>query len=161
MWGRGRRVRSKLVCFFASYRCALPQLGSWKCMIRPLRTHRTVITRPTTTAAMVGHHVEKGSARSKRSSRRSMVVLLSQLMHEFEKSLCSLLCTARDLGLNCNRSNNKYKFLLRAPTAAARPLLGFPWRQLNLNGLPRSVPFRSIPFRSASLRSVPAYFQFT
>jgi len=92
-------------------------------------THRTVITSPTTTAAIVGHQVEKGSAFSNMVSRRSMMTFLSLslwcvfvcvcnfktvtlrlLMHEYELwiyAVVTLLCTARDLGLNCNH-NNKY-----------------------------------------------------
>lgn len=93
-------------------------------------THRTVITRPTTTAAMVGHQVEKGSALSNRSSRRSMmsvcvcnvkIVTIRALIDariRIAYGNLRLLCTAHDLGLNCNR-NNKYKFSLRAPTTGA------------------------------------------
>lgn len=134
---------------------------------------------------MVGHQVEKGSALSNRSSRRSMMCVCVCVCVTSRLSLYGalidaririaygnlrLLCTAHDLGLNCNR-NNKYKFSLRAPTAGAASSLTSPalprpslyssalhtrisMATIEFKWLPRSV--HSVPFRS-----VPAYFQFT
>lgn len=145
-------------------------------------THRTVITRPTTTAAMVGHQVEKGSALSNRSSKRSMLCLCVRLCVcvcnfktvtiralidariRMSNENLRLLCTAHDLGLNCNR-NNKYKFSLRAPTARAASSLPSPTSSLSFSALHTRISMATIEFkwlpRSVPFRSVPAYFQFT
>lgn len=76
-----------------------------------------------------------------------------------------LLCTALDLGLNCNR-NNKYKFSLRAPTRARAvsalpsPPPLFPCSALHTRISMATIEFKWLP-RSVPFRSVPAYFQFT
>lgn len=148
-------------------------------------THRTVITRPTTTAAMVGHQVEKGSALSNRSSRRSMmsvcvcVCVMSRLslyahllMHEFELrmeiSACSARPTISDWTVIVIININSHCVHPQPEQPPLLHLLHVPHPSLYSSALHTRISMATIEFKwlprsvhSVPFRSVPAYFQFT
>lgn len=197
-------------CFLHfSYHCALPQVASWKCMMR--RRHRLpqLLRQPATaslsvpqpatvpqppkalpllTALLLQGQQQRllwWATRWRRDlpcqtgpagvpwclcvcvmSRLSLYAHL--LMHEFELRMEISACSARstisdwtviviiNINSHCVHPQPEQPPLLHLFPSPALPFtllpytLGFPWRQLNLNGCP--VPF--IPFRFVLFRHI-------